>query len=114
MDEVNEEQVTAQKYLLENLWEGNFGLAKTYWVFGVLGGIVWSVGIAALNPDPEERTMEFVLFLLACYYFFVYVGIWQAANKFVGSKVWAILAKFAVIITVLPLSIHFFEWLVAG
>ena len=56
MNEVKEEQVTDKKNLLENLWEGNLGLAMTYWVYGVLGGFVWGVGIFALKPDPEGWT----------------------------------------------------------
>ena len=113
MDEVKEESVPEQKNLLVNLWEGNLGLAMTYWVYGVLGGIVWGVGIAALQPDPEGDLIKHVWLLFACYYFVVYVGIWQAANKFVGSKVWAILAKFATIIVVLPVAIRILKWLAA-
>jgi hypothetical protein len=113
MDEVKEEQVPEQKNLLENLWEGNLGLAMTYWVYGVLGGIVWGVGISALKPDPEGDLVKLVWLLFTCYYFVIYVGIWQAANKYVGSKIWAILAKFAIIIVVLPIAIHFLKWLAA-
>lgn len=115
MDEVKEEQLPDPKKLtlIENIWEGNLGLAMTYWVYGVLGGIVWAVGISALKPAPDSEFIKVVWLLFACYYFVIYVGIWQAANKYVGSKVWPILAKFAVIIVVLPLTINFFRWLVA-
>lgn len=111
MDEVKEEQLPQQKNLLENLFDGDLGLAMTYWVYGVLGGILWGVGIAALKPDPEGDLIKLVWLLFACYYFVVYVGIWQAADKFVGNKVWAILAKFTIIVVVLPLAIHFLKWL---
>ncbi len=104
-------QVPEQKDLLENLWEGNLGLVTTYWVYGVLGGIVWGVSIAALKPDPEGDLVKLVWLLFACYYFVVYVGTWQAANKFVGNKAWAILAKFAIIVVVLPVAIHLLKWL---
>jgi len=104
----------AGKNLLENLWEGNIGLAMTYWVYGVLGGIVWGVGIFAISPAPDGNLVKVVWFIFACYYFVVYVGVWQAANKFVGNKAWAILAKFAVIVVVLPIVIHFFKWLSAN
>jgi hypothetical protein len=111
MNEVKKERLPKQKNLFENLWEGNLGLAMTYWVYGVLGGIVWGVGIAALEPDPRGALTSPVWFFFALYYFTVYVGIWRAANKFVGNKVWAILAKFAVIVVVLPIAIHFLRWL---
>jgi len=103
-----------EKNLLENLWEGNIGLAMTYWVYGVLGGIVWGVGIVAINPAPDGNLVKIIWFIFACYYFVIYVGVWKAANKFVGKKAWAILAKFAVIVVVLPIVIHFFKWLSAN
>lgn len=117
MDEVKEKQVpkmdprfeAEEKNLLEHLWEGNLGLAMTYWVYGVLGGIVWGVGIFALKPDPEGELVKLVWLLFAGYYFVIYVGIWQAANKYVGSRIWAILAKFAIIIVTLPIVIHFLK-----
>lgn len=84
----------------------------TYWVYGVLGGIVWGVGISALEPDPEGELLKVMWQLFACYYFVVYVGIWKAANKFSGNKAWAILAKFAIIVVVLPVVIHFLKSLV--
>ncbi|MEK7438835.1 MAG: hypothetical protein AAB299_04765 [Thermodesulfobacteriota bacterium] len=113
MDEVKKEQLREKNFLIVDLLEGNLGLAMTYWVYGVLGGIVWAVGISALNPDRGSDLEKFVWVLFAGYYFFTYVGIWNAANKYVGRKVWSILAKFAIIIIVVPITIHFFKWLVA-
>lgn len=116
MDEVKSEvepvQENSVEKLLEDLWNGNLGLAMTYWVYGVLGGIVWGVAITALAPEPETKLIKLVWFAFAAYYLVVYVGVWQAANKFVGSKVWAILAKFAVVVVVLPTTIHFIKWFV--
>jgi len=111
MDQIKEDK-PASKDFLTNLWEGNFGLAITYWVYGVLGGIVWGVGISALNPEQGSDLTKIVLLLLAAYYFVAYVGIWQGANKYTGSKVWAILAKFAVVVSVVPVAIHFVKWLI--
>jgi hypothetical protein len=104
---------SSQKNMLENLWEGNFGLAMTYWVYGVLGGFVWGVGILALKPDPEGDLIKLIWLIFTLYYFVIYVGTWKAANKYVGRKVWSILAKFAIIIVVLPVAIHLLKWLVS-
>lgn len=98
---------------IANLWKGDFGLAMTYWVYGVLGGIVWAVGILTLNAERESDLEKVIFFLMGTYYFIIYVGIWQAANKFTGSKVWAVLAKFVVVIVVLPTAIRLFKWLFA-
>jgi hypothetical protein len=98
------------KNLFENLWEGNLGLVMTYWVYGVLGGIVWAVWIAALSPAPDGNLVKITWLLFVCYYFVTYVGIWNAANKFSGNKVWPILAKFAVIVVALRIVIQFIKW----
>lgn len=58
---------------------------------------------------PESSIAHLILFLMAAYYFVVYVGIWRAANKFRGNKLWEILAKFVVIVTVLPIAISFLK-----
>lgn len=110
MDEIKEEPIT-EKNLIENLWDGNLGLAMSYWVYGVLGGFVWGVGILAIKPEPDSDLIKFLGFLFAIYYFVVYVGTWKAANKYVGNKAWAILAKFAIIVVVLPFAINFLKWL---
>lgn len=101
---------------IANLWNGNFGLPMTYWAYGVLGGIIWGAVLAALRPDspkysfqpaPESSDVEnFVYFLMAIYYLIVYVGIWKASNKFTGSKVWTVLAKFVVVLVTVPLGIR--------
>jgi hypothetical protein len=91
---------------LKNLFLGNLGLPMTYWVYGVLGGIVWAVSVLALKPDPDGDLITYLWIGFAIYYFVVYVGIWNAATKYEGSKVWAILAKFVIVIAVLPTALH--------
>ena len=86
----------------------------TYWVYGVLAGFVWGVSFIALQPDPEGKLIKIVGMLFLAYYFAVYVGIWNAANKYEGNKIWAILAKFVVIIVVIPTVIHLSRLLAAG
>ena len=96
---------------LTNLWQGNFGLPMSYWVYGILGGFVWAVGIVALSPEKESGLERLIYFLMVAYYLLVYVGIWRAANKFMGAKVWAILAKFVVVIVALPVAIRLVKWI---
>jgi hypothetical protein len=99
---------------LKTLWSGNFGLPMTYWVYGVLGGIVWAVGILALSPEPDSSLDQIVRFLLIAYGAVVYVGIWQAANKYTGNKAWAVLAKFMVIVVALPIAIRLLKFLASS
>lgn len=104
--EIMDDPKIGKEDFLTQLFSGKLGLAMTYWVYGVLGGIVWWVCIAALDLDPEGKLIQLTWMLFCIYYFFVYVGIWRAANLYSGNKVWAILAKFIVIIIVLPTLIH--------
>ena len=93
----------------EKLWQGNLGLAMIYWVYGVLAGTVWAVAIISLQPEQESDLARLVVILMVAYYFVVYVGIWRAATKYKGNKLWEILAKFVVIVTVLPIIIRFLK-----
>jgi hypothetical protein len=104
--EIMDDLKTREDDFLTKLFSGKLGLATTYWVYGVLGGIVWAVCIAALDLDPEGTPIQLTWMLFGIYYFFVYVGIWRAANRYSGNKIWAILAKFVVIIVVLPTLIR--------
>ncbi len=86
-----------------NLWSGRTGLAKTYWLWGVLSGIPWSLALSLVTPGSQLA----IVTVLACvmYYVIVHVGIWRAASQYQGTKAWAILAKAAVAITSICLVI---------
>lgn len=89
---------------------GKFGLAKTYWVYGVLAGFVWAAAAAAISRTDGTYTANEVALtyldalknLMFLYYFFVYIGIWNAANKYKGNPIWATLAKFVVVLVAVP------------
>jgi hypothetical protein len=83
--------------ILLRLWRGQLGLAVTYWVFGVLGRIIWFIAIDLLMPNTRIGTF----LLSACmigYSIIVYVGIWRAADRYTGRKEWAFLAKCVVVL----------------
>ena len=105
VQEITKLDSNPEEYVAD-LFVGNVGLAVTYWVYGVLGGIVWAVGIVALNPDPNGDLVRLVWICLAVYYVFVCIGIWRAADKYSGNKAWAILAKFAIVVVALPTAIY--------
>lgn len=95
---------------IEEVPKGNLGLAVTYWVYGVLGNIVWKVGFASLDLSPYAESFALLISLCVAYNVWVSIGIWNSANKYKGSKVWIVLAKFAVIVGMLQLSIAFYKW----
>ena len=83
--------------VISSLWNGRAGLAKTYWLWGVLSGIPWGLALSLVTPGSNLAIIG-VLGLVA-YYVIVNVGIWRAASKYQGTKAWAILAKVAVATT---------------
>lgn len=82
---------------ISNLWNGRSGLAKTYWLWGVLSGIPWGIALSLITPGSNPAILAALAFVV--YYVIVHVGIWRAASQYQGSKSWAILAKIAVLIT---------------
>lgn len=80
-----------------NLWNGRSGLAKSYWLWGVLAGIPWGIALSLITPGSNPAIPAVLAFV--AYYVIVHVGIWRAASQYQGIKAWAILAKIAVAIT---------------
>ena len=82
---------------LTDLKDGDYGLAKTYWLFGVIGNIVINILILPL------LTASIILFIvgliiIVIYTIIVLIGIWNAASDFNGSSFWSVLAKIAVVL----------------
>ena len=72
-------------------------MARTYWLWGVLSGIPWGIALSLVTPGSAPAILA--VLALVVYYVMVHVGIWRAASQYQGAKVWAILAKIAVLIT---------------
>lgn len=72
------------------LARGGYGLAKTYWLFGGVVGVVVSA-IAGFIPSASATAP--LLLVHAPYQALVVTGVWHAASKYNGRKLWAVLAK---------------------
>lgn len=64
-----------------------------------------------MDMDHDSDSFKLTVLAFVVYYVVVYIGIWNAATKFTGTKVWSILAKFMVIIVAIPSAIRIFKWL---
>ncbi|MEX1196349.1 MAG: hypothetical protein WEB57_00620 [Pseudohongiellaceae bacterium] len=93
---------------LATLWAGDAGLAKTYWLYCVVAGLVGGLLLAATGMEPGAPLTVIVLALIGSYFFIAYVGLWRASNKYEGPSVWAILSKIVVVLgfltTVAPIA----------
>ena len=79
----------------KKLVSGDFGLAKTYWMYSVLAGFIANIFIKNVQSDIA---VAMILLLHGIYQAVVLIGTWKASNKYNGKKIWAILAKIAVVL----------------
>ena len=81
-------------------WNGDLSLPMSYWGVGVGVGLAFgfTVGIllAILNMS-EDAMWGFII----PFQVYTVVGIWRSADRYKGKKIWAILAKIAVVLGVL-------------
>ena len=83
---------------IKEVWNGHAGLAKTYWIWGVLSGIPWAIAFALVTPGSLLAMM--VVLAYVAYIVLVNVGVWRAASLYQGAKVWAALAKASIILAI--------------
>lgn len=88
------------------LWNGDLGLAKTYWLYATLLPnitLFLIVGILALLASSSVFQLFadiFIIFILIINIFqlVAFVGVWRAGSKYQGSKLWVILSRIMVVI----------------
>ena len=79
----------------QKLSRGDFGLAKTYWLYGVVVGAASRI-LDMIIPSPVVVALLNVAWIV--YAVFLYMGIWKAAGRYTGERGWAILARIMVVI----------------
>lgn len=84
--------------LIVRLWRGDVPLRITYWIAGVLGGLVGTIlaSLAILSGSLLLQLLAFVL--LAGHYVFILVAIWRSAGKYAGNRLWAHLARISLVV----------------
>lgn len=94
--------------LLTKLMSGGFGLARTYWLFGLLGYVVaWACADAlgaVLRTHPPfwiGPVLALLCVVVFAYALAVCVGIWSAASAHTGPGAYAWLARVTSVLGVL-------------
>ena len=98
-------KISKNENFFVRFWKGDLSLPMSYWgvgvginiVIGLLIGLF--VGAAGMSEDA-------IWGYIIPFQIYTVVGIWRSANKYNGTKYWAILAKVAVVLGILsnPLS----------
>jgi len=83
---------------IRDLWGGNFGLARTYWYYGVVVNLSLSVFVYLLKGLFGDLLFLPFLILSLMYAVISSVGTWRAAGRYDRSKLLAALAKIAVVV----------------
>ena len=84
--------------IVTRLIRGQFGLAKTYWLFNWVGGIV--IGSVSNYLESQSLYLAFLAFFATAilYSVIVVIGTWRAADAYDGWRGWAILAKVLIVV----------------
>lgn len=87
---------------LKKLWNGEYSLPMSYWVFMVLIGNI-GFTLALLIAQTLSWPMLFLALVVVGlpYTVVAMVGTWRAANAYVGWKGWAIAAQILIVFGVI-------------
>jgi predicted Zn finger-like uncharacterized protein len=86
---------SSEKSFWGKLMDGEFGLAKTFWGYGVFISFIVNI---FLRFSSSEMLPPIVLGAYLFYEAFVLVGTWRAATKYTGLSIWKGLAKISVVL----------------
>lgn len=96
------EQIDPNEGFVANLFDGNYGLPKTYWAYGVLVNLVLGVVVGLVISISQSRAVAVLcVAAIGAYQVLITIAIWNAAAKYPGSKVWAVLARIGAVLGVL-------------
>ena len=105
---IQHEHSKNQKKLFPKLIAGEYGLAKTFWVFGIIPDfimlpVIWVVeNLLKHNRDiPLILTLILIAYLI--YRPIVLIGTWRASTMYSGFKLWKYLSRAHVILGTLNL-----------
>lgn len=108
------------------LRNGEFSLAQTFWVYGLVGKFIYYVlvvkGICSqdvlfrLYESFGESGLLFIVgtieSIYVIYFIHVLLGMWRASDKYTGNQIWAVLAKIYVVLgTIMILRSIFVDFL---
>lgn len=89
---------------LKKLWNGEYPLWKTYWLFNVLASFVFYLALV-LAIGALEGNIQLLLIVVGglsllwmAYIFVALGGLWRSAQAYTGCWVWKYLSYFIVIV----------------
>ena len=95
-------KIVSQDFI-SRLTRGDFGLAKTFWLYGFLVSFMLNImfKIVEYSSLVEDDWLFIIGIGIVSWAVVAWTGIWRSASRHEGSPVWAVLAKSSVILGVL-------------
>lgn len=75
------------------LWRGEISLPETYWIWGVAFSVIQGIIVRLIPPVIGAILLP----LLLAYSVFIWVAIWRSSGHYAGPRIWAGLARLAVV-----------------
>ena len=86
--------------LLVSIWRGDAPLVISYWVFGFLFTLVFTVFFREIFVEFDNKFVRLlILNFLFFYQIFITVSIWRSCKKYIGKKLYSRLAQVVVILS---------------
>ena len=94
----------SKKNYFNKFWDGELSLPVSYWLFGVVYSflVAFSIIILAMLMGFPESAWGI---LILPWTIFWAVGCWRSCYSYKGNKVWPILAKISIVISLIQGSL---------
>lgn len=91
--------------IFKKLWRGEYSLAKTYWLFGVVVNVFLGFPINLYDVITPQSQVQYAYYLIgylalyAIYNVIACVGLWRSASSYQGPAGWKYFSKFIAALT---------------
>lgn len=99
-------KVEKARGFFSKLYNGEYSLARTFWLYYFL--VTFLIGLlqGAFAATVVGMLLGIALGIFGLVYSIIcVVGIWRAASKYTGFKLWAILAKIYVVLCIIGFAL---------
>lgn len=110
----NIHEINVEKGFFKKLRDGDYGLAQTYWFYGIVVnvfvGLIIRLIIMGMRKDGILLAFGIVILDVIYTAFFQAPGLWRAAKRYKGTKIWAVLGQIVAVIAVIASAFVLIQW----
>ena len=110
----NIHETSVEKGFLKKLRDGDYGLAQTYWFYGIVVNVFigFIIRLILMGMRRDGILLAFVIVIMDVIYtaFFQAPGLWRASKRYKGVKIWAILGQIVAVLAVIASAFALIQW----